>query len=213
MKNLLFTLAGFIFSIELTCGQIVSFQIVKNWSFLKGIDGKEIQGFDESFQGYSPFIGIDYLNFKHFNLSSNIGYLIKKGEKSYYTPSPYGGSDLETNKTDFRFFTFNTRLDLKYPIRNLIIPYISFGPRLDYLASDKSDSRWTMSEPSVFGMILGGGIKYNISKIQIGLLFDRYINFRSNSKLKSIPTYTGFTGVKPLVEKMSLISFGIGYKF
>ncbi len=210
MKKSLFTLAGFIFAIGLTYGQIVTFQIVKNWSFLEDIDGKEIGGFDKSFQGFSPFIGIDYLNFKYFNLSSNIGYLTKKREQIYIISGPYGGSAI--NKTDFRFFTFNTRLDLKYPIRNLIIPYISFGPRLDHLDYDKSDSRWTMTETSVFGMILGCGIKYSISKVQIGLRFDRYINFHSNSKLISVPSYSGYLSEEQITEKLSLISLGIGYK-
>ena len=90
MKKLTIFFAGLFLITEFSIGQIVKLQLGRNWSVLK--DGKSTQyydplkGFDEPFSGYSLFIGIDYLNLKVLNLSSNLGYITKKGEQSYFFP-------------------------------------------------------------------------------------------------------------------------------
>jgi hypothetical protein len=216
MKKLLIIFTGLFLIIEFSIGQIVKLQLGRNWSVLE--DGKSTQyfdpleGFDEPFPGYSLFIGIDYLNLKVFNLSSNLGYITKKGEQSYISLRPNGGSDLITNRTNLGYLSFNTTIDLKYPVRDLLIPFVSVGPRLDYLISDKSESRWDILKPAVYGMTLGGGLKYNISKIQIGLRFDHYLNFNKNSELSAMASYTGFIGAVQITEKTSLVSLTIAYK-
>ena len=108
--------------------------------------------------------------------------------------------------------SFNTTIDLKYPIRDLLIPFVSVGPRLDYLISDKSESRWDILKPAVYGTTLGGGLKYNISKMQIGLRFDHYLNFNKNSELSAMAGYTGFIGAVQITEKTSFVSLTIAYK-
>jgi hypothetical protein len=216
MRKLIIICAGLFLTIGFSTGQIVKLQIGRNWSILG--DGKSTQsfdplkGFDEPFPGYSVFIGIDYLNLKFFNLSSNLGYILKKGEQSYISLRPNGGSDLVTNKTNLGYLSINTTIDMKYPIRNLLIPFISLGPRLDYLISNKSESRWDILKSSVFGITMGGGLKYNISKMQIGLRFDHYFNFNKNSELREMPSYTGFISAVPITEKTSLLSISIAYK-
>jgi len=216
MRKLIIICAGLFLTVGFSTGQIVKLQIGRNWSILE--NGKSTQffdplkGFDEPFPGYSVFIGIDYLNLKFFNLSSNLGYIIKKGEQSYISLRPNGGSDLVTNKTNLGYLSINTTIDMKYPIRNLLIPFISLGPRLDYLISNKSESRWDILKSSVFGITMGGGLKYNISKMQIGLRFDHYLNFNKNSELRAMPSYTGFLSAVPITEKTSLLSISIAYK-
>jgi hypothetical protein len=216
MRKLIIICAGLFLTIGFSTGQIVKLQIGRNWSILR--DGKSspsfdpLKGFDEPFPGYSVFIGIDYLNLKFFNLSSNLGYILKKGEQSYISLRPNGGSDLVTNKTNLGYLSINTTIDMKYPIRNLLIPFISLGPRLDYLISNKSESRWDILKSSVFGITMGGGLKYNISKMQIGLRFDHYFNFNKNSELRAMPGYTGFISAVPITEKTSLLSISIAYK-
>jgi hypothetical protein len=61
-------------------------------------------------------------------------------------------------------------------------------------------------------MTLGGGIKYNTSKMQIGLRFDQYLNFNKNSELGLVTSYTGFESAVPIIEKTSLLSISFSYK-
>jgi opacity protein-like surface antigen len=216
MRKLILVFAGLFLASGISYGQNVSLQIGRNWSVLDDGKGKQpidpLKEFKEPFTGYSIFIGVDYLNRKNYNLSSNLGYITKKGEHSFQSLRPNGGSDLITYKTDLGYLSLNTTVDLKYPVRDLLIPYVCFGPRLDYLISDKSESRWKILKPYVFGMTLGGGIKYNLSKMQIGLRFDQYLNFNKNSELGLVTSYTGFESAVPIIEKTSLLSISISYK-
>lgn len=207
---LLFT--GLFLAAGSSAGQIIKVQAGMNWSFIEDGSGKPVQGFGEPFTGFCTFIGIDYLNLELFNLSSNIGYLTKKGEESYWSLRPNGGSDLITNKTDLGYLSFNTAFNLKYPVRDLIIPYISAGPRIDYLIKDSSESRWDILKPAIFGTTMGGGLICRISGIEIGLRYDHYLNFNKNSELRTIPGYSGFIGAVEMTEKTSLLSITIAYK-
>ena len=103
-------------------------------------------------------------------------------------------------------------LDLKYPIKEKIIPFISFGPRFDYLIGYTKQFN-ALNEVDVLknysiGLILGGGVKYDLSRIQIGLRADYYLNF---DKIADWPAQTGNLGGK-VKDKTMILNLMIGYK-
>lgn len=148
------------------------------------LKGTNINSFyDETFIGYSIFAGIDYLDKKYYNLSTNIG-MIRKGGKDEI--EAYDEDGLPTGQTIIQkptldYLSINTMIDLKYRITETVSPFISFGPRIDYLVNSNKyfDSLEDINElqSTSIGLILGGGLKYNISNLQLGLRTDYYLNF------------------------------------
>ncbi|MCF8391437.1 MAG: hypothetical protein K9H12_12135, partial [Bacteroidales bacterium] len=138
--------------------QILTLQFGKNHSTIDGINGTEIKGFTEPLIGQNIFIGTDYWNKKFFNLSTNLGYINKKGEDGYWYTSPYGSSYI-TNKVDITYLTINTYFDLKFPILNTFYPYVSFGPRLDYLVKNENEANMEILTSYAIGLSMGGGLK------------------------------------------------------
>jgi opacity protein-like surface antigen len=164
-------------------GQTVKIQAgtsISNLDYkLKGID---VAFFEKPLIGYSLFAGIDYFDKQYFNLSSNMG-MIRKGGKADIPLMDIGVNVLAdlTEKATLDYLSINTTMDFKYPVKETISPFISFGPRFDYLLHS---SRFfdTLSEvaaikKSSFGLILGGGLKYDLSNLQFGLRADYYLDF------------------------------------
>jgi len=141
--------------------------------------------------GYSFFVGMDYLQHKNFNLSSNIGMLRKGGESMLYTNWGYG----QGIKATLDYLSLNTTCDFQFPIEDKVVPFISFGPRVDVLLN-------SISEYNTFnyGLLLGGGLKYPLSdKLQLGLRADYYLNFRDISKTGQARTVSDKTFTTNLV--------------
>ena len=84
---------------------------------------------------YSFFVGMDYLQHKNFNLSSNIGMLRKGGQSMLYTNWGYG----QGIKATLDYLSLNTTCDFQFPIEDKVIPFISFGPRVDVLLNSISE--------------------------------------------------------------------------
>ena len=132
--------------------------------------------------GYSFFAGLDYLDKHYFNLSSNIG-MIRKGGKSETQLTFSEGEQTGItfiSKPTLDYLSVNTMIDLKYPIKQFS-PFISFGPRIDYLLSssdhfDVIDGYDGLNTFSV-GLLLGGGLKYDIYNFQFGIRADYYVDF------------------------------------
>lgn len=81
----------------------------------------------------------------------------------------------------------NTVLDLKYPVSEKMTPYVSVGPRVDFLLDDDYGSELMIDDgfrksdflnSYNYGLLLGGGMTYNLSKFSIGLRGDYYLNAR-----------------------------------
>ncbi|MBV5281073.1 MAG: outer membrane beta-barrel protein [Paludibacter sp.] len=141
--------------------------------------------------GYSFSVGLDYLQHKNFNLSSNIGMLRKGGQALLYSTWGYG----QGIKATLDYLSLNTTCDFQFPIEDKITPYISFGPRVDVLLNP-------ISEYSSFnyGLLLGGGLKYPLSdKLQLGLRADYYLNLRDISKTGQARTVSDKTFTTNLV--------------
>lgn len=141
--------------------------------------------------GYSFFVGMDYLQHKNFNLSSNIGMLRKGGESMFYTNWGYG----QGIKATLDYLSLNTTCDFQFPIEDKITPFISFGPRVDVLLNPISEYN-----SFNYGLLLGGGLKYPLSdKLQLGLRADYYLNFTDISKTGQTRTVSDKTFTTNLV--------------
>jgi len=201
---------------SLTYGQIIKIQgglsiSSIDWE-LKNINASPI--FDDNLLGYSIFAGIDYMDNKYYNLSSNIG-LIKKGGKDELqlvdADFEFTG-DSKVMKPTLEYLTLNTLFEVKYSIKEIVSPFISFGPRIDYLvkSSKEFDSLEEMNELKSIsiGMILGGGLKYDFNKIQFGIRYDYNLNFNKIAEWK-VET-SNISG--QITDNTFTINMTIGYK-
>lgn len=168
--------------------------------------GSTINLYEEPMIGYAVFAGLQYLDKRYFNLSSNIG-MLRKGGKQEVTFQNEPGDPVE-KKEERRFFDYisiNTTLDVKYPVKERYIPYISIGPRYDYLVYHSPIGGLRDND---FGIILGGGLKYNLSPILIGLKAEYYHNF---IKIAEWPAQYGNLGGSINDQTMTLC-LTLGYK-
>ena len=83
---------------------------------------------------YNPSIGIEYLESRHFMLSSNIGISHKAQEYPIYN-----GSSLEAN---IRYIELNTTARFKFDIKDFSF-YIGAGPTIEW----KTKSEYKIHEP------------------------------------------------------------------
>lgn len=169
----------------LTYGQTIKIQGATSISKLDWkLKGMNIDPFyNETLVGYSIFAGLDYLDKPYYNLSTNIGMIRKGGKDEVVLTDLFGeltGQTI-TEKPTLDYLSINTMIDLKYKIKETVTPFISFGPRFDYLVSSSNhfDSIEEIEElkSTSIGLILGGGLKYDISNIQFGLRADYYLDF------------------------------------
>jgi opacity protein-like surface antigen len=141
--------------------------------------------------GYSFFVGMDYLRHKNFNLSSNIGMLRKGGQALLYSNWGYG----QGIKATLDYLSLNTTCDFQFPIEDKITPFVSFGPRVDVLLNPIGEYNKLN-----YGLLLGGGLKYDLSnKLQLGLRADYYLNFKDISKTGQARTVSDKTFTTNLV--------------
>lgn len=139
--------------------------------------------YNETMIGYSIFAGLDYLDKQYYNLSTNIGMIRKGGQDEFALIDQNGeltGQTI-TEKSTLDYLSINTMVELKYRIKEMVTPFISFGPRFDYLVCHSShfDNLEDFDELKSIsvGLILGGGLKYDISNLQFGLRADYYLDF------------------------------------
>ena len=184
MKKTGLLLIGLTFA-TLTNGQTLKIQGGTSISKLDWqLKGMNIDPFyNETLIGYSIFAGLDYLDKQYYNLSTNIGMIRKGGKDEIVLTDQYGeltGQTI-TEKPTLDYLSINTMIDLKYRIKETVTPFISFGPRFDYLVSSSKhfDSLEEIDElkSTSIGLILGGGLKYDISNLQFGLRADYYLDF------------------------------------
>ena len=80
-----------------------------------------------------------------------------------------------TGNVIMNYFSVNTALDLKFPIKDKFIPYLSFGPRFDNSLFD--NNILSNFKSTSIGLIFGGGLKFDLNKYQLGLRYDYYQDF------------------------------------
>jgi len=163
--------------------------------------------YNEKFIGHSVFAGLDYLDKQYFNISSNIGLIRKGGKYDVY----FDSDEVVTEEPILDYLSINTTIDFKYSIKEKFTPFIDVGPRVDFLINSKHfdiiENIGELKNTSV-GLILGGGLKYDMSKLQFGLRADYYLDFTKVADW-SIES-TGNSGV--VTVNTFTVNLTIGYK-
>ena len=215
MKTISIATSIFLLTIAVSYGQTFKIQYGRDWSKLKWYIEDEFTGYEETLNGNIFYFGLDYLNKKYFNLNSNVGYLQKRGEKSYEEYYNENNTHTINGKTSFEQWSINTKLIFKYPIKEKWIPFLSIGPNIDFLASHSNeDDRISTVESKMFGLLFGGGIDYCISKFQVGINVDFCKYFSSFAHLESRPDpgMTGFTMPEEIKSQTIMAGITIGYR-
>lgn len=214
MKRILFLLVAITTSV-ISFAQTITFQAGTsisnlNWE-LTGTNIPPLYG--QKLIGYSVFAGIDYFDRKYLTLSSNIG-MIRKGGKDEITYYDIHGNPLrtETEKPSLDFVSLNTTVDFKYPIKEKIIPFICIGPKVDYLVNQSGHfdgiERFGNINPIAFGFVTGGGIKYDLSVLQLGVRALYYIDKTAVAEWTNAGSNTG----GEINTHTFAINLSVGYK-
>lgn len=161
--------------------------------------------------GYSFFAGIDFLNRNYFFISSDFG-LIRKGTNGVAEFVSQNGqfTDEISEKIKLDYLTLNTTINVKYPVENKLFPYVSIGPRIDYLVnySDGNENKNDHILEINYGLILGGGIKYSLSKIQVGISTKYNVNFNQIAKWPAEDRNIGGS----IKDNTFIVLINVGYK-
>lgn len=148
-----------------------------NWE-LSTLSTKSI--YNKTLLSYSVLVGVNYIDKKYFNLSTNMGVLKRGGKADRYMNDKDGKliGEPTREKPALDYFTFNTTIDLKYPLNDKLVSFVSFGPRVDYLLNSSNHfnilSNMNELEDVLVGALIGGGVRYTKSNMQYGLRVDYY---------------------------------------
>lgn len=212
MRKLLLIFLTLMLSVNLF-GQTIKIQGGTTYSYLVWPSILNISFYDKPFLGCSGLIGLDYCNRNVFNLSSNIG-LVQKGGKDKITVVDSQGNainDIILNAY-LDYLLMNSTIDFKYAIKEKVVPYISFGPRIDFLISysDAFKGLDAMNELNKIslGLTIGAGIRYEMLKFQIGLKGEYFLNF---NKIADWPASTGNLGGS-ISDRTMMVNLTVGYK-
>jgi hypothetical protein len=170
--------------------------------------------------GNSLFLGLEYLDKKYYSLSTNIGYLRKGSTEEYQQVNQAGEWVKKERKQALDYVSINTMVDIKYPLQEKIIPFISLGPRIDYLLDDTYDGLMineginedTGLNSFNYGMLLGGGITYDVSKFKIGLRSDYYLNAKQVVERPEHVTSAGGYSRYDVKDKTYTVNLIFGFK-
>ncbi len=117
--------------------------------------------------GINLSLTADFLEKKYFVLAADLGFIQKGGILKIETttqnnPEPF--SQTQDFKSTFNYLTISPNIRFKYDI-NSFSPYLTIGPRVDYLISYAENMNSTLSKEffsnSVFGISYGAGVQYN----------------------------------------------------
>lgn len=214
MKNYFLLIIGLFFA-QICFSQTINIQAGKSLSSIDWEFG-EYSLYNKHKIGYSVFAGLDFLDHRYYNLSCNFG-LINKGGKDDEVIRDAEGEYVTASELviNMDYVSANTVVNFKYPILNKIIPFFSIGPRLDYLIKYKDDFKGLneiekMGELNKlnYGLLIGGGIKYSLSKFQFGLRADYLLNFVKIAKGNSENSNKGLV----IKDNTAMFNFMIGYR-
>lgn len=173
--------------------------------------------YDKGIVGFDVIAGINYLDYKYFNISSNIGFIQKGSLGTTIELTDDQGNDLGLSKAKviLNFLTLNTTFNAKIPVKKFISPYLYAGPRLDYLISYNENAVSIKQfedagklNKLIYGLIVGTGVNFNVQKIQLGVVFDYYINMNYLVNYKSI-----YGTTNKVSDNTFSLNAQIGYKF
>ncbi len=169
--------------------------------------------YDDAIISPSVFVGIDYLKKKYYNLSSNIGYIRKGGSDVLQMTDALGNElGMLEDKITLDYVSLNTTFDVLIPaVKDKLFPFFSVGPRIDFLVanSERLDSYKKLDElhKTSYGLIIGTGIRYAFSRIELGIRADYLANFNKIVYYEDEGTF-----YSSLKDKTALVSFTVGYR-
>lgn len=200
---------GMIFFLFISISQIGISQIIKveNGISISSLSG---QSYDKKIYPYQLSISTEYLDKGWFNLSTGIGKLTKGGKEAIPISSEDGNTSNGSINLYVDYLTINTTFDAKY-VKNRFAFFLGAGPRIDIKLNTRYS--YTLNEFSplaggetsniMYGINCIAGIRYTISKMQIGLNFGYLLSF---NKL-----YTGLDNVNK-ADKTFVGGVSLGYK-
>jgi len=198
-------------------GQTITLQLGPSFSELKWENSLvKDEMFDKNVTGLNVLLGIDYLDLKYFNLTSGLGFIQKGGKDSMLVTNVMGEDGAMTLfRIRLDYLTINTAAVFKVPVKDFIFPYILIGPRFDYLISYNEDNNIIKQFDDSnhlnrfsYGFITSAGIRFAVKKIQLGIVFNYYLN------LNKIVDYTSDKNVtNTLIDHTWNLDFQLGYKF
>jgi hypothetical protein len=175
------------------------------------------QVFTEPVIGPNVSLGLEYLDFRYFNLYSGLSFIQKGGTG---TISVIDATDPEvasetTINCRFNYISVNTLFKAKLPIGKVVVPFIQAGPRLDYLLSYSEKYELVGQFADIgqlnklsYGAQVGVGIEFVINRFKAGAVFDYLWN------LNKIVDYTSAMNVKnQLTDQTFLVNLLAGYRF
>jgi hypothetical protein len=194
MKSILIFLS-FLAIISPIKSQVIKVQAGPSFSKLNWkITDKKYDRTEEGMVGNSVFIGIDYLFRDKYNVSTNFGYLQKGGTSELRELNDSGaftGNTFSYNPI-LEYYSFNTCIDINYKRSDKVWPYFFAGPHIDYIKSYSTEFDYYKNinelEEIAYGVLMGVGLKINISKLQIALKGDYYFNFTKIASWKDSAT-------------------------
>src|SRR5690606_33322719 len=157
MKRIILLLI--IFIPFLSKGQTFKIQTGPTFSSLNfNYDYYSLKPYNKTLTGYSIFVGADYLNSTYFFMSSNIGFLTKGG-KNEIVYINQGRNYVMNSSAKLSYFSFNTGVNLQYPVSENINLFVSLLPRIDLLISNNKEAEqfkyFTELRRAIFGIATG----------------------------------------------------------
>ncbi|MCX6303513.1 MAG: outer membrane beta-barrel protein [Bacteroidetes bacterium] len=208
------------FSLVVFCGfsQTLNLRFGASVSNLNWVNSASVdQVFNKNNIGFDLLLGLDYLDHTYFNLSTNLGYVQKGGagsllNTSFQSPEGFTETDVSTK---LNYVTVNTLFEVKVPVKNLVVPFIHVGPRVDYLVSYTQSynlfEHFTLDDQlhkTIYGVIGGAGIDFRIKRFKVGVVFDYYWNFN-----KLVDYTNDFDNYNQVYDRTFTLNLQVGYKF
>lgn len=167
--------------------------------------------FEDPILGYSIFAGFDYAQAEFINLSTNFGIIRKGGKEEVIIKDAFGNYlSTENHFARMDFLSLNTLVEFNFPVDEVVFPFLSAGPRFDYLLNSEIelfDSDGFEGE-TVWGILLGGGLKFDLEEFQLGLRADYYQNL---TKIVDSPAGPYGAGLE-VTDRTWAFSLSLGYK-
>jgi len=148
------------------------------FSAIKNKWGDKDKGYTTDYlTGFAFHVGVDYLKKKSFNLSSNIGY-VRKGFREHITFQPLPGEDTQQEtgrdlKLHRDCLHLNTLANYHFPLNEKLSFFVNLGPYVGFPVGGDD----FISDTVLFGLLPGGGFKYNFDTYQLGIVFNYYWDF------------------------------------
>lgn len=153
----------------------------------------------------SPMVGLglQYFEKKYIDLSTNVDYLRKGG----YEPNAYTDGAGNPHGANFTldYISVNTLAEPKIPLDQHLGLFIAIGPHLDFLVHHQDSNVVFHAQPlekTAFGLTIGGGFHYTISRLRFTGQFGYISNVHQ--------IYTDQTN--NIYDRTITITFSVGYK-